>query len=188
MRFCETVPSAISGRNGEWNMSDKTTDASGATEATAPSERAHHAGDGGAVAGGTKRFSAKRKLAIVQRLLRGEGLETVSREENVPVHRLTAWRDKVLMGAESALKEHERDARDDEIARRAGPRWARSQWTTSCCTRRSTSWRAVALWPGGDRRHEPDAFDLQPPSLRDVSRLQDLGCAPGNGSYQGSLT
>ena len=75
-------------------MPDKTTDASGATEATAPSERAHHAGDGGAVAGGTKRFSAKRKLAIVQRLLRGEGLETVSREENVPVHRLTAWRDK----------------------------------------------------------------------------------------------
>ena len=98
-------------------MSDKTTDASGATEATAPSERAHHAGDGGAVAGGTKRFSAKRKLAIVQRLLRGEGLEAVSREENVPVHRLTEWRDKVLMGAESALKERERDARDDEIAR-----------------------------------------------------------------------
>ena len=98
-------------------MSCKTTDTSGATEATAPSERAHNAGDGGAVAGGTKRFSAKRKLAIVQRLLRGEGLEAVSREENVPVHRLTEWRDKVLTGAESALKERERDARDEEIAR-----------------------------------------------------------------------
>ena len=90
--------------------------------------RAHNAGDGGAVAGGTKRFSAKRKLAIVQRLLRGESLDAVSREENVPVHRLTAWRDKVLMGAESALAARERDARDDEIARRAGPRWARSPW------------------------------------------------------------
>ena len=33
------------------------------------------------------------------------------------VHRLTEWRDKVLMGAESALKERERDARDEEIAR-----------------------------------------------------------------------
>ena len=98
-------------------MSCKTTDTSGAMEATAPSARAHNAGDGGAVAGGTKRFSAKRKLAIVQRLLRGEGLEAVSREENVPVHRLTEWRDKVLTGAESALKERERDARDEEIAR-----------------------------------------------------------------------
>ena len=98
-------------------MSCKTADTSGATEATAPSARAHNAGDGGAVAGGTKRFSAKRKLAIVQRLLRGEGLEAVSREENVPVHRLTEWRDKVLTGAESALKERERDARDEEIAR-----------------------------------------------------------------------
>ena len=36
---------------------------------------------------------------------------------NVPVHRLTEWRNKVLMSAESALKERERDARDEEIAR-----------------------------------------------------------------------
>ena len=98
-------------------MSDETTDTSDATEATAPSERAHHAGDGGAVAGGTRRFSAKRKLAAVQRLMRGESLDAVSRDLNVPVHRLTAWRDKVLLGAESALKERARDARDDEIAR-----------------------------------------------------------------------
>jgi hypothetical protein len=96
------------------NSSRSTPDA---TEATAPSARAHHAGDGGGVAGGPKRFSAKRKLAVVQRLLRGESLEAVSRAENVPVHRLMEWRDKVLMGAESALKERERDARDDEIAR-----------------------------------------------------------------------
>lgn len=88
-----------------------------ATAATAPAARAHNAGDRGAVAGGPKRFSAKRKLAAVQRLMRGESLEAVSREENVPVHRLTEWRDKVLTGAESALKERERDARDDEIAR-----------------------------------------------------------------------
>lgn len=88
-----------------------------ATEATAPSARAHHAGDGGAVAGPGRRFSAKRKLAAVQRLLRGESQEAVSRELNVPVHRLAEWRDRVLMAAEGALKERERDARDDEIAR-----------------------------------------------------------------------
>jgi hypothetical protein len=89
----------------------------GATEAAAPSARAHHAGDGGAEAGPGWRFSAKRKLAVVQRLLRGESQEAVSRELNVPVHRLVEWRDRVLMAAEGALKERERDARDDEIAR-----------------------------------------------------------------------
>ena len=98
-------------------MSDKTTDTSGATEATATAARAHNAGDGGAVAGGTKRFSAKRKLAAVQWLMRGESLDAVSQDLNVPVHRLTAWRDKVLMGAESARKERPRDARDEEVAR-----------------------------------------------------------------------
>jgi hypothetical protein len=94
----------------------------GATEATAPSARAHHAGDGGAEAGPGWRFSSKRKLAVVQRLLRGESQEAVSRELNVPVHRLVEWRDRVLMAAEGALKERERDARDDEIARLKGER------------------------------------------------------------------
>ena len=59
----------------------------------------------------------KRKLAAVQRLMRGESLDAVSRDLNVPVHRLSEWRDRVLMAAESALKERERDDRDDEIAR-----------------------------------------------------------------------
>ena len=98
-------------------MDKKIDDTSGATEATAPSARAHHAGDGGAVAGTARRLSAKRKLVAVQRLMRGESLEAVSRDLNVPVHRLSEWRDRVLMAAESALKERERDERDDEIAR-----------------------------------------------------------------------
>jgi transposase len=98
-------------------MSDHNMPIPGATEAAAPTTRAQHAGGGGDAAGGSKRFSARRKLACVQRLLRGESLEAVSREENVAVHRLTEWRDKVLGAAESALKEREHDARDDEIAR-----------------------------------------------------------------------
>lgn len=89
----------------------------GATEATAPPPRAQHAGGGGAVAGPVRRFSAKRKLEAVQRLLRGESLEVVSRDQNVPAHRLSEWRDAALFGAESALKERDRDARDEEIAR-----------------------------------------------------------------------
>ncbi len=89
----------------------------GATEATVPPPRAQHAGGGGAVAGPVRRFSAKRKLEAVQRLLRGESLEVVSRDQNVPAHRLSEWRDAALFGAESALKERDRDARDEEIAR-----------------------------------------------------------------------
>lgn len=98
-------------------MDDKKTTTSGATEATASSARAPNAGDDGAVAGGPKRFSAKRKLTAVQRLMRGESLEAVSRDLNIPVHRLSEWRDRVLLAAESALKERERDDRDAEIAR-----------------------------------------------------------------------
>jgi len=160
-------------------MSDKTTDSSGAQEATAPAARAHNAGDGGAVASGAKRFSAKRKLAAVQRLMRGESLDAVSREENVPVHRLTAWRDKVLKGRRA----RSRSASATHVMKRSRgcrPRWARSPWITSCCTRRSTSWRAGALWPGGDRRNDADAFDLHSPPFWDVPRLQDLGRAPGD--------
>jgi len=64
-----------------------------------------------------KRFSVQRKLAIVARLLRGEPLELVARETNVSVAKLTEWRDRALSGAATALKERERDDRDDEIAR-----------------------------------------------------------------------
>ena len=98
-------------------MDDKNDVKPGATEASAPPTRAPHAGGGGAEAGHGKRFSAKRKLAAVQRLMRGESLEALSRELNVPAHRLSDWRDRVLIAAESALKERERDARDDEIER-----------------------------------------------------------------------
>ena len=98
-------------------MDDKNELKPGATEASAPTTCAPHADGGGAEAGRGKRFSAKRKLVAVQRLMRGESLETLSRELNVPAHRLSEWRDRVLFAAETALKERERDARDDEIAR-----------------------------------------------------------------------
>jgi transposase len=90
---------------------------SGATVASAPASRARHAGGGGAEAGLGKRLSAKKKLAAVQRLMRGESLDAVSRDLNVPVHRLSEWRDRALIAAESSLKERERDARDGEIER-----------------------------------------------------------------------
>ena len=84
-------------------------------------ERSQTAG-GDKSAGGPppQRFSARRKLRAVSRLLRGEPLEVVARELNVTTARLSAWRDQALLAAEAALKERERDDRDDEIARLKG--------------------------------------------------------------------
>jgi hypothetical protein len=83
-------------------------------------ERSPKAGEGapsGVDGNGAKRFSVQRKMAIVARLLRGEPLDLVARQTNVSVARLTEWRDRALAGAATALKERERDDRDDEIAR-----------------------------------------------------------------------
>ena len=41
----------------------------------------------------------------------------MARDTNVSVAKLTEWRERALEGAASALKERERDDRDDEIAR-----------------------------------------------------------------------
>jgi hypothetical protein len=69
------------------------------------------------LAGPERRFSAGRKLAAVTRLLRGEPLETLARELNVTAARLSEWRDRALLGAEVAMKERERDSRDEELLR-----------------------------------------------------------------------
>ena len=45
---------------------------------------------------GPKRFSVQRKMAIVARLLRGEPLDSVARQTNVSIARLTEWRDRAL--------------------------------------------------------------------------------------------
>ena len=107
-------------------MNDKNIEKSCVMEAPAAPARAHNAGDGAVGAGPGGRFSAQRKLAAVQRLLRGEALEMVSRELNVPAHRLSQWRDRVLEAGMSALKQQERDARDDEIVLRRGYETSRS--------------------------------------------------------------
>ena len=81
--------------------------------------RAQNAG-AGAPSGGAgpeRRFSAQRKLTAVTRLFRGEPLETLARELNVTAARLSAWRDRALVGAEAAMKERERDGRDEDLLR-----------------------------------------------------------------------
>jgi transposase-like protein len=50
------------------------------------------------------RWSAKRKADAVIRLLRGEGLDELSRELRVEAHRLAAWRDEFVAGGVEGLK------------------------------------------------------------------------------------
>src|SRR4051812_50201946 len=58
-------------------------------------------------AGPERRFSAQRKLAAVTRLLRGEPLETLARELNVTVSRLSEWRGRAPVGGGGAGEERE---------------------------------------------------------------------------------
>ena len=66
------------------------------------------------------RFSSKRKLEAVLRVLRGEDLDTVSRELGVTAARLSAWRDDCLAGAEANLKSRAPSAQDDEVQQLKG--------------------------------------------------------------------
>jgi transposase len=58
---------------------------------------------GAASPGRGGRMSRQRKTAAVMRLLRGEDLETVSRELGVTAATLSGWRDAFLAAGEAAL-------------------------------------------------------------------------------------
>ena len=81
-------------------------------------ERSPIAGAGAAsgVDAGPKRYSVQRKMVGGGAFVAGR-TNVVAREANVSVAKLTEWRDRALAGAASALKERERDDREDEIAR-----------------------------------------------------------------------
>jgi transposase len=53
-----------------------------------------------------ERWSAQRKTELVLRLLRGESLDSVSRESHVPAHELESWQRAFLEGGTRSLKRH----------------------------------------------------------------------------------
>jgi len=67
--------------------------------------------------GRSGRMTVKRKREAVIRLLRGEDLETVSRDLGVTAGKLTSWREAFLAGGETALKARPGDERDERIRR-----------------------------------------------------------------------
>ncbi len=73
----------------------------------------------GASAGRSRggRFSVGRKREAVLRLLRGEDLESVSRELGITAARLSQWRDQFLAGGEANLKARESDPQVEENQR-----------------------------------------------------------------------
>ena len=68
-----------------------------------PGEVQQAQGSGPVTLGRGGRMSRQRKTAAVLRLLRGEDLETVSRELGITAAMLTGWRDAFLAGGEAAL-------------------------------------------------------------------------------------
>jgi outer membrane murein-binding lipoprotein Lpp len=55
-------------------------------------------------------------MEAVSRLLKGESLETLSRELVVTAANLSSWRDTFLAAGASALKSRESDSQDVEIS------------------------------------------------------------------------
>ena len=74
--------------------------------------RSGAAGGGGADVG---RWSSRRKMEAVLRLLRGEALDAISRELKVSTTRLASWRDEFLSAGQAGLQAREPDHRDELI-------------------------------------------------------------------------
>src|SRR5271166_6026208 len=109
-------------------------------------------------------------------LLRGEPLDVVAREANVSVAKLTEWRERALAGAASALKERERDDREDEIARLKSKVGEITMDNELLCRPRSPPWRAKALWPEGGRNDEPDGLAFHVSFLWPGAGLARVAC------------
>src|SRR5262245_3533338 len=63
------------------------------------------------------RFSSQRKMEAVLRLIRGEGLDALSRELGVTGATLGEWRESFISAGQTGLKSRLADERDDEIQR-----------------------------------------------------------------------
>ena len=63
------------------------------------------------------RFSSRKKMEVVLRVLRGDDLDLVSREAGMTASKLSGWRDQFVASGQAGLKSRDTDGRDDEVAR-----------------------------------------------------------------------
>ncbi len=80
-------------------------------------EGVREATGGAAGRGRGGRFSVGRKSETVMRLLRGEDLESLSRELGITAARVSQWRDQFLTAGQAGLKSREADVRDEDNRR-----------------------------------------------------------------------
>jgi transposase-like protein len=73
-----------------------------------------------------ERWSAQRKTEIVLRVIRGEAIDEVAREIQVPVHEVEEWRRVFLESGQQGLKRRGLDP----APRNAGRRQPRVTWTS----------------------------------------------------------
>lgn len=63
------------------------------------------------------RFSSRKKMEVVLRVLRGEDLDLVSREAGITAATLSAWRKHFVTSGQAGLKSRVADGRDAELVR-----------------------------------------------------------------------
>ena len=63
------------------------------------------------------RFSSRKKMEVVLRVLRGDDLDLVSRDAGITAAKLSEWRDQFIAGGQAAVKRRAAAGRDDELAR-----------------------------------------------------------------------
>ena len=63
------------------------------------------------------RFSSRKKLDAVLRLLRGDNLDELSRDLGVTAATVSGWRDTVVAAGHASLKSRQPDARAEAVTR-----------------------------------------------------------------------
>jgi hypothetical protein len=63
------------------------------------------------------RFSSRKEMDVVLRVLRGDDLDLVSRDAGITADAVAEWRDQFVASGQAGLKSRADDGRDDELAR-----------------------------------------------------------------------
>ncbi|QPD04972.1 MAG: hypothetical protein Nkreftii_002746 [Candidatus Nitrospira kreftii] len=63
------------------------------------------------------RFSSRKKMEVVLRVLRGDDLDVVSREAGITAATVSEWRDQFVASGQAGLKSRAAEGRDDELVR-----------------------------------------------------------------------
>ena len=98
------------------------------------------------------RWSSRRKVEIVLRLLRGEDLDALSRELGVTAATIAGWRDYFLASGQAGLRSRPADERDEEITRLRA-KVGEMMMANELLLERAR--RAEAAHPFGPRRPKP---------------------------------